>query len=58
MPKERVLSLFHTLAQSQGFYGRLLRYEVGYNGELAPDGFWEQFKNCRSDLDVILAIET
>ena len=52
--KDDILSLFHSLAQSQGFYGRLLRDY--YNGDtelvdaLADYGFTDT-------LDVILAVE-
>ena len=56
MDKEDVLNVFRELAQSQGFYGRLLR-DIGWNGEYVDESFWEQFKDCSTDLDVVLVME-
>ena len=56
MGKEKVLALFKSLARSQGMYGRLLE-QIGWDGEYAVDGFFEQFADCRSDVDVVLRIE-
>jgi hypothetical protein len=56
MDKEDVLNVFRELAQSQGFYGRILR-DIGWNGENVDDSFWEQFKDCTTDVDVVLVME-
>jgi hypothetical protein len=56
MDKEDVLNVFREFAQSQGFYGRLLR-EIGWDGENVDESFWEQFKDCTTILDVILVME-
>lgn len=56
MAKKEVLGVFKTFARSQGFYGRLLN-AIGWNGENAPEGFFDQFKGCKSPLDVILTVE-
>lgn len=44
------------LSQSQGFYGRLLR-EINACPEHIQDDFFQQFEDCKSDLDVILKVE-
>lgn len=56
MCKKDVLSVFRQFARCQGFYGRLLD-TIGHNGENVGTEFWRQFRNCKSDLDVILAVE-
>ncbi len=56
MARKDVLGVFKSLARSQGFYGRLLN-AIGWNGENAPEGFFDQFKGCKSDLDVVLVVE-
>lgn len=56
MAKKEVLGVFKTFARSQGFYGRLLN-AIGWNGENAPEGFFDQFNGCKSPLDVILTVE-
>lgn len=56
MDKEDVLNVFRDFAQSQGFYGRLLR-DIGWNGENVDDSFWEQFKDCTTAVDVVLVME-
>ena len=58
MSKEQVMSVIDTFACSQGFYGRLGRAirEAEARGEDTSKWF-AQFKDCKSDLDVILKIE-
>jgi len=58
MKKERVIALFKTLARSQGFYGRLLATieEAEANGIDLSD-FFARFADCKSEVDVILAVE-
>ena len=58
MQKSQVLETFKTLAMSQGFYGRLLRdiEEAESAGEDLTE-FYDQFKNCKDPVDVILTIE-
>lgn len=54
MTREQVDNLFHTLALSQGFYGRLILGHYG-NYDLILDCI--MFNNPQSDLDVILMLE-
>ena len=58
MSKKQVMSLIDTLARSQGFYGRLGRSirEAEANGVDTTEWF-EQFADCKDDVDVILKIE-
>ena len=56
MAKNDVLGVFKMLARSQGHYGRLLN-AIGRNGENAPKGFFDQFKGCKSTIDVVLTVE-
>ena len=56
MAKKKVLGVFKMLARSQGFYGRLLS-SIGYNGENVDDEFFEQFKNCKNAVDVVMMVE-
>ena len=58
MSKKQVMSLIDNLARSQGFYGRLglsIR-EAEANGVDTTEWF-EQFADCKDDVDVILKIE-
>jgi len=59
MTKNQVMDIIDTFACSQGFYGRLGRSirEAEARGEDVSPWF-EQFKDCTSDLDVILKIES
>lgn len=56
MSKSAVLNVFRMLASSQGLYGRLLA-DIGWNGENVDDGWFEQFKDCKDSVDVVLIIE-
>lgn len=56
MAKKDVLKVFKMLARSQGSYGRILNV-VGMDGENAPDGFFEQFKDCKDAVDVVMVVE-
>jgi len=56
MKREEVMSVIRMLSHSQGFYGRLLR-SIEEADEGAKRAFFSQFKDCHSDLDVILKIE-
>ena len=58
MKREQILNVFKTLAMSQGFYGRLLR-DIKENEEWG-EGFLAELEeqNFRSELDLILAIES
>ena len=58
MGKKQVLEIIRSLAQSQGFFGRLYRNIIiaEENGEdLGP--WFAQFKDCKNSLDVVLKIE-
>lgn len=58
MARKEVMSVFETLAGSQGFYGRLLRNlrAAEANGtDLTP--FFAQFKNCKDAVDVVMVVE-
>lgn len=51
MDREQILSVFRSLAMSQGFYGRLLR-------DLTPEALdYLVSKNFKTELDLILFIE-
>ena len=56
MSKSAVLNVFRMLASSKGFYGRLLN-NIGWNGENVDDEWFEQFKDCKDSVDVVLVIE-
>ena len=58
MSREMVMSLFSSLARSQGFYGRLLR-DISDAEDRGEDltGFFAQFADCKDDVDVIMKIE-
>lgn len=63
MSESKVLNLFRTLGQSQGFYWRLynklLECKKSSN-ETDRENYQEymaQFKDCTSDIDVILKVE-
>lgn len=58
MDKEQILDVFRSLACSQGFYGRLLRdiYEDQEWGIAYLNHLEEQ--NFRTELDLILYIES
>lgn len=58
MDKEQILDVFRSLACSQGFYGRLLRdiYENEEWGNKFLNHLEEQ--NFRTELDLILYIES
>lgn len=58
MTKNQVMGIIDTFAASQGFYGRLgrsIREAEARGVDTAP--WFEQFKDCTDDLDVILKIE-
>ena len=62
MDREDILNVFREFAQSQGFYGRLLR-DLAELEEYEPDAYEELMQNLeaqdfRTPLDVILYIET
>ena len=54
MDKTKILELIESLAQSQGFYGRLLR-DINENPEIL-DHLEQQ--NFKEDLDLILYLES
>lgn len=58
MKRDEVMNVFKSLAQSQGFYGRMLRdiEEAEANGEDLT-GFFESFEKCKDPVDVILQVE-
>ena len=58
MKREEILKLFHSLAQSQGFYGRLLRdiYRLDKSDQDRYLSHLEE-QNFKDDIDVILFIE-
>ena len=58
MSKKQVMNLIDNLARSQGFYGRLRQSirEAEANGVDTTEWF-EQFADCKDDVDVILKIE-
>lgn len=62
MDREGILNVFREFAQSQGFYGRLLR-DLAEFEEYEPDAYEEFMQNLeaqefRTPLDVIMYIET
>lgn len=56
--RDDIMKLFKRLAQSQGFYGRLIN-SIEDATEEAREAFWQEMESreFKSDLDVILAIE-
>lgn len=56
MNRERILELFRQLSMSQGFYGRLLR-AIDNLDEEDRNSYLDSFKDCKDELDVILAVE-
>lgn len=54
--KKQFLQLVKMLAKSQGFYGRLLR-DFEELTEEEQNEFLQQFKDCKTDLDIILKLE-
>ena len=58
MKIEQILKLFKSLAQSQGFYGRLLA-ELNDADEEVRENFWQHMENqnFKDSLDVILYLE-
>lgn len=58
MNKEQILGLFRSLACSQGFYGRLLR-DINENEEWGNEFLKHlEEQNFRTELDLILYIES
>lgn len=58
MNREQILDVLNDLAQSQGFYGRLLR-SIAENPEWGNKYLAElEAQNFKSTLDLILYIET
>lgn len=58
MPKDKVMGVFEMLANSQGFYGLLLnnlREAEASGTDLTP--FFDQFKNCKDAVDVVMVVE-
>lgn len=52
------MGVFGMLARSQGFYGRLLRdlnAREAAGEDLTP--FFDQFKNCKDAVDVVMVVE-
>lgn len=56
MTRERILELFRQLSMSQGSYGRLLR-AIDNLDEEDRNSYLDSFKDCKDELDVILAVE-
>ena len=58
MKREQILKLFKSLAQSQGYYGRLLA-ELNDADEEVRENFWQHMENqnFKDELDVILYLE-
>lgn len=56
MTDKQVIKIIETLAESQGFYGRLLRMIDDMDDD-SYNEFFDQFKDCKTNLDVILKIE-
>ena len=56
MDKQQVKNLILGLSRSQGFYGRLYR-ALEDATEKQQQEFYDQFKDCKTELDVILMIE-
>lgn len=59
MSKTKVINLFKILARSQGYYGRLLEAldELKELDRDAYDDYFKQFKNCKSDVEVVMMVE-
>ena len=58
MTKKQVMEIIKGLAHSQGMYGRLYRDIIiaEENGEDLT-AWWEQFKDCKNAVDVVLKID-
>lgn len=58
MDRNDILALFKSLAQSQGFYGRVLRAIENAN-ESAREEFWQKMEAQKftDDLEVVLFME-
>ncbi len=57
MNESEVLDVFRMLAQSQGFYGRLLKgLEELDDDELRAD-YFSHFEDCKDALDVVMKVE-
>lgn len=58
MKRDEITRLFQRLAQSQGFYGRILR-NIDNLSESDREEFWVEMEaqNFADDIDVILFIE-
>lgn len=54
--RPQFLQLIRMLAKSQGFYGRLLRWFENCSKE-EQDAFLEQFKDCKTTLDIVYKLE-
>lgn len=59
MSKTKVINLFKILARSQGYYGRLLEAldELKELDRDAYEDYFKQFKNCKSDVEVVMMVE-
>lgn len=59
MTREEILAGFEGLAKSQGSFGRLLRKlsELEVDEPEIYEKFFEQFKDCKDIVDVILTLE-
>ncbi|HKM08492.1 MAG TPA: hypothetical protein VJ869_16155 [Sphaerochaeta sp.] len=56
MDRQDVMDTFAILANSQGFYGRLLQQVVRMDEE-EQDEYFSQFKDCEDALDVVMVVE-
>lgn len=56
MDRQDVMDTFAILANSQGFYGRLLQ-QINWMDEEEQDEYFSQFKDCEDALDVVMVVE-
>ncbi len=57
MDRQDVMDTFAILANSQGFYGRLLQ-QINWMDEEEQDEYFSQFKDCEDALDVVMVVES
>lgn len=56
MTREQVKAEIRQLANHQGFYGRLLE-TLNEASEEDQNAFYDQFKGCKDEIDLIMQVE-
>ena len=57
MTEAQVINNIKMLAQSQGFYGRLLESLEEAKGTIEYEEFIDSFKDCKDAVDMVMRIE-